>query len=104
MLSQTTIWEPLFLMAYGALLTITIIGARSWFTHLNIKMNWWKWLVFGGWYAILLLSISASFTLLGEGERRGGLFSLGFFGMICLILGVGVWRLLTTAGNKKDAA
>ena len=95
MFPQDTILGPLFWIVLGLIYALVIAGASIWFKDLGFKMNWWKWLVAGTWFALLSLTIGAGFTLIGEDEFKAGYYFLGVFGMICLISGVGVWRLLS---------
>ena len=57
-------------------------------------ISWWKALLVIVWYTIFSLSFYAWGTLVGEGERSAGfrLFLLGMF--VCIVLGVGLVRLL----------
>ena len=58
-------------------------------------MTWWKWLLTGIWYLIFTMSFYAWGTLIGENFPGAGFYTLltGLF--ICVILGVGLWRLLS---------
>lgn len=95
MFPHNTILGPLFWIIMGLLYALLIAGAKIWFKDLGFKMNWWKWLLTSFWFVLLSLTIAGSFTLMGEDEFRAGYYFLGVFGMISLILGVGLWRLLS---------
>ena len=58
-------------------------------------LNWWKWLLAIIWYIIFSLSLYTYGTLAGENESSAGvkILLLGLF--VCLVFGVGLWRLLT---------
>ena len=73
-----------------------------WFAELGYKMNWWKWLLAAIWYLLLNATVAAPFTLLAENEAKGAWGTLGIMGVLTIILGVGLWRLL--ASGKKATA
>ncbi len=89
-----------FLM--GILSVLIAAGAKVWFDDLGYKMNWWKWLLTGTWWFLVFFTFYAVFTFLGEGEARGFWLGLLIFGILDIILGVGLIRLL--AGGKKETA
>ena len=62
-------------------------------------LSWWKWLLSILWYIIFSLSIFSYSTLAGEGEDSAGIkmLLLGFF--VCIVYGVGLWRLLAHKSN-----
>ncbi len=102
MFPHSTMLEPMFWIIMGVLYTAFVIGVRYWFQDLNLKMTWWKWLLSAFWFFILNISIAGAFTLMGEGEKIAGLRFLGFFGIISIILGVGLWRLLVRSKNSTS--
>lgn len=71
------------------------MGAVALAKDLKLKMNWWKWTLSGLWYFILLFCIYADFTFMGEGEVSAGWKMLLFQGVILMVLGVGLGRLLS---------
>ncbi|HKL38145.1 MAG TPA: hypothetical protein VJ876_04565 [Bacteroidales bacterium] len=95
--------QPLFWMIMGMLYALVIVSARYWARDLGLNMNWWKWLLTGLWFVMLSLFVAGGMTLIGENEIQGGIYFLGFFLVLMLILGVGLWRLLTFNRKKADA-
>ncbi len=96
-----------FWFVEGILFCVMILGFRAWIQDRSIPMPWWKWLVFLIWVLILGFSIAFVGTSLGEGEAsaavRGGIF----FGIIVMLAGVGVWRLVmigTKSVEQEQAA
>lgn len=84
------------------ILTIPIIwGAILWSKDLGLQMNWWKWLLASLWYTLLVFFVFMDFTLMGEGEVGAGWKLLGFEGVIMIILGVGLARLLMKGREKQ---
>ena len=84
----------------GALSGLVVAAAIAWARDLGLKMNWWKWLSAGLWYILLIFSVLSSFTLIGEGEPSAGMRMIFFMGVITIILGVGVARVIF-AGREK---
>ena len=98
MIFESSLLQPLFWMIMGGLMILFFIGARYWLKDAGVLMNWWKWGLFTLWYIAVYVVIAGGFTLIGENEVRAGLFFLGVFGTVMIILGVGLWRILRTNG------
>ncbi len=92
-----------FFFILGIFFLVTLIGARIWFEDMGMKMNWWKWLLTIIWWFLLMGTLAAPMTLLAEREPKGALGTLGLAGIVTIILGVGLWRLLAS-GREKVAA
>ena len=90
-----------FLMGMVAILVG--VGFKAFADDRGWKLNWWKWLLVIVWYFIFNMSFLTWGTLIGEYEASAGwkLALVGFF--ICLILGVGLWRLLPTKPKAIEA-
>jgi len=89
----------LFAFIIGALLGLVIAAALAWAKDLGLVMNWWKWGLTALWYLLLNFCIFLDFTMIGEGETGAGLRMLLFQGLIMIVLGAGLVRLLMT-GRK----
>ena len=98
MIFESSLLQPLFWMIMGGLMILFFIGAHYWLKDAGVLMNWWKWGLFTLWYIAVYVVIAGGFTLIGENEVRAGLFFLGVFGTVMIILGVGLWRILRTNG------
>jgi len=94
MFPYSTMLEPLFWIIMGFLYTIFIISIKYCAEDLKFKLKWWKWTLFSLWFIALNVIIAGGFTLIGENETRAGLYFLGVFGTIIIILGAGLWKLL----------
>ena len=81
----------------GVLIALFFMGIKYWLADANIKMNGWKWSVLSGWFFFLALTVAAAFTLMGEGEWAAGKRFLLFFGIVLLLAGSGIWKLLKKA-------
>ena len=95
MFPQSTILGPLFWIVMGLLYAFLILGARVWFKDLGFQMYWWKWLITAFWFTFLSITVAGGFTLFGENEIKAGYYFLGLFGMVSIVSGVGIWRLLS---------
>jgi hypothetical protein len=84
----------IFAFITGLLSGGVIVGAITWSKALGLKLNWWKWLMAGVWYLLLLLLVFASFTLIGEGEPLAGWKTMGIASVVMVILGAGLSRVL----------
>ncbi len=78
----------------GILFCIFLLAARAWAEDRSIPMPYWKWIALVVWIFYTGFTIAFIGTSLGEGEPsaavRGGIL----FGVIAVISGVGLWRLL----------
>lgn len=89
-----------FWMLMGGLAVLVGIGFKAFADDKGWVLNWWKWLLSIIWYALFSLSFYAWGTLIGEYEAGAG-WRTGLFGLfICLILGVGLWRLLAAKPSE----
>lgn len=79
-----------------------IISVRYWVKDLGIKMNWLKWIILSIWFILLNITIAGGLTLFGEDEIKSGSYFLGFFGIIIIILGVGLWRWIASGKIKEN--
>ncbi len=94
MFTNSTILEPLFWIIMGILYTVFAISMTYWAKDLKLKMNWRKWLLSAIWFILLNMTIAGGFTLIGENETRAGIYFLGVFGTIFIVLGVGLRQLI----------
>ncbi|MGF1759905.1 hypothetical protein L4D76_18605 [Photobacterium sagamiensis] len=102
MFPQSTLLDPVFWMLLGALQVLVFRGAAVWAEQYNLYMNWWKWLLAGGWWFSLLLTIAGAFTLLGENEGNAGWYFLGVVGTFMIIGGAILLKVLTMLRQKTS--
>ena len=93
--------KPLFWLFMGALYTFIFYSATIWAKDMNIQMNKWKWILAAAWFFFLSITIAGGFTLIGENEVRPGLYFLGFFLVVNIILGA-VLRKILVGKQKKN--
>ena len=92
----------LLMLIIGFVTIPIIIGAVTLAKDMKLKMNWWKWTLTGLWYFFLIFSIYLCFTFMGEGEVAAGWKMLLFIGVILIILGVGLVRILLAGRTNKN--
>jgi len=102
MFPDSNILNPIFWIVMGLIYALVISGAKLWAEDLGLKMNWWKWLLSAMWYAMLSITVAGGATLLAENETQAAYYMWGFFGLITLVLGIGLWRLLLIGREKKE--
>ena len=84
----------------GVLTVPVIWSVIAYSKDMNLQMNWWKWLLATLWYTLLIFFVFMDFTLMGEGEVGAGWKLLAFEGVIMIILGVGLGRLLLSGRTR----
>jgi len=87
-----------FWFIQGILITVIVLAFRAWMEDRNVKMFWWKWLLWGVWILTAGFTIAFIFTSLGEGEPTAAVKGGIIFSLITIISGAGIWRLI----NKKN--
>lgn len=91
----------IFAFFVGALTGPIVWAALALVKKFKLAMTWWKWMLAILWYFLLIFSVLLSFTMVGEGEEVAGMKILLFLGVILLILGVGLFRIILSR-PKKD--
>jgi hypothetical protein len=91
-----------FLM--GIIFLVIMAGFKAFAEERGWMMTWWKWLLVFIWDAIFLMSFYAWGTLIGESEGSAGL-KIALTGLfVCLVFGVGLWRLFETKRQVSPAS
>lgn len=90
----------LFWFIEGILFVVVILALRAWAEDRSVPMPTWRWALFVLWISLAGFTIAFVGTSFGEGEpvaaTRGGLL----FGLITIISGAGLWRVLL-AGSRS---
>ncbi len=102
MFPHSTILGPLFWIFMGLLYAFLIYSANIWFKDLEIKMSKRKWLLLATYFILVNITIGGAFTLMGEDEFRAGIYFLGIFGVLSIILGVALWRYLKSTKKTQE--
>ena len=91
----------LFWFIEGILATLFILGFKAWMEDRGVPMSWWKWISLVIWILFAGFSIAFVGTSIGENEMtaafRGGII----FGVITIVSGMVLWRLLNIKGSKN---
>ena len=94
--------SSLFWFAEGILFCVMLLGLGAWARDKSIPMPWWKWPAFLVWVLFAGFTIAFIGTSLGENEAsaavRGGIF----FGIIAVVSGVGVWRIVMIGSKSSE--
>ncbi len=84
----------------GILLCIVIISFSSWMKEKNIPMPLWKWAAFIIWILFVGFTIAFIGTSFGENEANAAVKGGILFGIISIISGAGLWRLIITGARR----
>ncbi len=86
----------IFWFVMGIISIVVAAGFKAFADDRGWVLTWWKGLLAIIWYAIFSVSLLGWGTLIGENESSAG-FKFFIFGfVVSVILGVGLWRLLST--------
>lgn len=91
-----------FWLLMGVILVLVAMAFKAFAEDQGWRLTWWKWVLIVLWYGLFTMSFFTYGTLAGENEASAGLKLMLLMLFISLILGVGLWRLLT-AGSKDTS-
>ncbi len=91
-----------FWFVEGIFFCLVIIGLKIWAEDRGIPMRLWKWVLLVAWMLLLGFTLAFVGTSLGENEpvaaTKGGIL----FGIIVVITGVVLWRLIMIGRQEGD--
>lgn len=90
----------LFWFIEGIFAFFVVLGLKTWAEDRSIPMPWWKWVLSMLWLGLAGFTLAFVGTSLGEGEPHAALMGGIIFGVVSVILGVGLWRLLRFSGSS----
>ncbi|MCZ2096021.1 MAG: hypothetical protein LC121_07075 [Anaerolineae bacterium] len=90
-----------FWLLMGVILVLVAMAFKAFAEDQGWRLTWWKWLLAILWYGLVSLSFFTYGTLAGENEGSAGLKLMVLMLFISLILGVGLWRLLSTGRTES---
>ncbi|MFQ6038434.1 MAG: hypothetical protein ACE5LV_07440 [Candidatus Aminicenantales bacterium] len=90
----------LFWFLEGVCVSLAAAGLKAFMDDRAIPMPFWKWMLAGLWAVFFGFMIAFVGTSFGEKEVRAALLGGAIFGVLTVITGVGLWRLLML-GKKK---
>ena len=65
-------------------------------------MPYWKWISLGAWVLLAGFTLAFVGTSFGEGEPAAAIRGGILFGVIVVVSGAGLWRLLKIGTNPGD--
>ena len=78
----------------GIFFCLILVGFRIRMQDKNIQMPLWKWIFFIIWIIIFGFTIAFITTSFGENEPTAAIRGGILFGIITIVTGVGLWRLI----------
>lgn len=92
----------LFWFLEGICACLMVIGLKVWMEDKGIPMPFWKWILLGLWVLFFGFTIAFVGTSIGENEPTAAKIGGILFGLISVLAGFGLWRLLML-GRKKTS-
>ena len=86
----------------GILFCLFIVGFKVWAEDRRIPMPAWKWFLLVVWLVLLGFTLAFVGTSLGEREVNAAVKGGILFGIIVVVSGVGLWRLLLIGRQTCD--
>ena len=83
----------------GIVFVVVLMAVRAMLQERGIKAAPWKWALFVLWIFLGGFTIAYVGTSYGEGEPVAAVKGGILFGLITVISGVGIWRLLLAKSN-----
>jgi hypothetical protein len=91
----------MFWFIEGIFACLVVIGLKITMEDRGIPMPLWKWALFVLWILVLGFTIAFVGTNIGEKEMTAAKLGGLVFGLLSVVTGVGLWRLLTLKSQLK---
>jgi hypothetical protein len=91
-----------FWFVEGVLFVVILLALRAWARDRRLPMPPWKWALFLLWLAFGGFTLAFVGTSFGEGEPTAGLRGGLLFGLITVIGGVGLRRVLLAGRSAGE--
>jgi hypothetical protein len=91
----------LFWFIEGIFACLVVIGLKITMEDKGISMPLWKWTLFVLWILLFGFTIAFVGTNIGEKEMTAAKLGGLVFGLLSVITGVGLWRLLMFKSRSK---
>ena len=78
----------------GVFVCLVIIGFKYWMEDHGTALSWWNWVLFIVWLFFGGFTIAFITTSLGENEPRAALLGGILFGLMAILSGFILWKLL----------
>lgn len=92
----------LFWFLEGILFCLLLAGFKVWAEDRHIPMPFWKWLLVIGWVVFAGFTVAFIGTSLGEREATAAAKGGILFGILTVVAGVVIWRLLMIGRRTGD--
>ncbi len=92
----------LFWIVMGVVLVLVANAFKAFAEDQGWNLTWWKGVLVLLWYGLFSLSFYTYGTLAGEDEGSAGLKIMLLILFVCVILAVGLWRLMLL-GSQTEA-
>ncbi|MHC4696717.1 MAG: hypothetical protein ACYTFA_08250 [Planctomycetota bacterium] len=86
----------------GIFVCLAIMGFKAWAEDHRIPMPFWKWLLLVAWMVLLGFTLAFIGTSLGEREVYAALRGGILFGIVVIVSGVALWRILMIGRHTGD--
>jgi hypothetical protein len=86
----------------GILFCLALWGIRAWAQDSGVAVPPWKWALVATWMLYCGFTLSFIGTCLGEKERHAALLGGSIFGLIAVVGGVGLYRVLGSARQSAE--
>ena len=84
----------LFWFLEGIFVCLFVIGFKIWMEDRGVPMPFWKWILLGLWAVLFGFTIAFIGTNIGEKEMNAALRGGIIFGILSIILAVGLYRFV----------
>ena len=91
----------LFWFIEGIFACLVVIGIKITMEDKGVSMPLWKWILFVLWILLFGFTIAFVGTNIGEKEMTAAKLGGLVFGLLSVVTGVGLWRLLILKSNSK---
>ena len=92
----------LFWFIEGILMCLVIVGFRAWAQDHRIPMPFWKWALLVAWMSLFGFTLAFIGTSLGEGEVQAAVKGGIMFGVVVIISGAALGRLVMVGRRTGD--
>lgn len=86
----------------GILFVIALLAVRAWAEDREIPMPYWKWIALIVWLFFFGFTLAFIGTSLGENESSAAIRGGILFGILVVISGAGLWRIINIGRSSSD--
>jgi len=89
----------LFWFIEGVLTCLSVVGFKLWMDDRGVKLCWWKWALTVLWTGFTAFVIAFVGVNIGDGEPQAARLGALIFGVLAMVSGAVLWRLLNLNSN-----